>query len=34
MKKENGSWKLIRVKDVFTHLGLNDVYLVSYNLGF
>ena len=34
MKRKNGSWKLIRVKDVFTQPGLNDVYLVSHDLDF
>ena len=33
MIKKNGRWKLVQVKDVFTDPGLNDLFLVSHDLG-
>ena len=32
MIRKHGRWKLVRVKDVFTHPGLNDVFLVPHDV--
>ena len=34
MIRKHGRWKLARVKDMFTHPGLSEVFLVSYDLDF
>ena len=32
MIRKHGHWKLVRVKDVSMHPGLNDVFLFSHGL--
>ena len=32
MIRKHGRWKFIRVESVFTHPGLNDVFLASHDL--
>ena len=32
MIRKHGRWTLVRVKEVFTHPGLNDVFLVFHDL--
>ena len=34
MIRIQGRWQLVQVKDVFTHPGLNDVFLGSHDLDF
>ena len=34
MIKKHRRWKLVRVKDVFTRRGLNEVFLVLHDLDF
>ena len=34
MIRKHGRWKIGRIKDAFTHPGLNDVFMVSHDLYF